>query len=296
VISPTLPTAPARAQELRRRGFAHVESLLPADLVVDVAERVRDVLAGHGWVERDGARSWTSTRRVRDGSPGWWEMYEDVQRLEALHRLAHHPDLVAAVEAVVGGRVLNHPRRVVRVVQPAFWVPPYQEFLPVQGTPDVITAVVPLHDDPSSLRLLREDGARHLRPVHELPATGGVTAQAPGLDDPAWAAPVVRPGDVTLVHGMTVQACVENTTDELRVAALFRLQRRTEPVCKASLKPHHYSRLPDWPSMTEGWSDRRWVRVPRVRRNARFVLPTAIDQWAASVDVPDSTLMPPRRR
>ncbi|SFO39652.1 MULTISPECIES: phytanoyl-CoA dioxygenase family protein [Actinomadura] len=296
-------TAPARAagaairERIRRDGFVVLKGLLPPGEVTGLRGLVAGVLADHGHL-KDGAPpdDLVPDANRRDGSPGWWHMYEDLQRLEAMHRLAHHPALTGPARATVGGRLLNHPRRYLSLVPPGFRIPPHQEYLQIQGTPDVLTAWIPLTrsgPDTCALRVLRESGPRRVRPLTTLPAPfGGAEAEAPPADDPAWwVGTDLVPGDVVLLHGLTVWGCDENRSPGLAGSLWARYQPARLPVCRASLHPHHYPRLPGWKALTRGWSSRRWVRTPWPRREAPFVLARTLEDWHREVPPPAAELV-----
>lgn len=277
--------------DLATDGFAVFRSLLPAGTVHQVRTEIADVYARHGWLA-PGAEpgELRPDGRRRDGAPGWWRFAEDIQRLESFHRLAHHPALRSLMATVVGGPVLTHSRRHLTIVNPEFWVPPHQEYTYVQGAVDFFTAVVPFTPfGDSRLRVLRERGPRRIRPLRVLP-TRGVEAVVDPAED-SWSELHLDVGDVVVVHSLTTRSFTENTSPLIRLAAQYRFQSRRLPVVKASLKPEHYPRLPDWKHITRGWRTRRWIVPPLFPRLTEYRMPAELQTWHEVLPPPVSAYL-----
>lgn len=278
-------------------GYVVVRGLLPPDEVTRVRAGVAGVYDSHGWLApgTDPGLLRPDGRR-RDGAPGWWRFAEDIQRLESFHRLAHHPALTGLADRLVGEKVLHHGRRHLTIVNPEFWVPPHQEWTYIQGAVDTYTAFVPLTpiggDGGATLRVLEESGPRALRPLHLLP-TRGVEAKV-GSGEGSWVDLALEPGDAVILHSLTTREVTENTTDSIRLAALYRFQARKAPVVKASIKPEHYPRLPDWPTITKGWSTRKWVQPPMLPKLVDYRMPPTVETWHEVLPAPESAVLPTR--
>lgn len=291
------PGAGARvvAEALRRSGYTVVRGLLPPHEIDRLRTLVADVFGRHGWLAPGSdPEDLRPDRRRRDGAPGWWRFAEELQATEAFHRLAHHPAAASLAEGVVGRKVLHHGRRHLTVVSPDFWVPAHQEWTHVQGTADFFTAVVPLTpmggQRGAALRVLEESGPRRVRPLRVL-ATRGVSVDV-APDDPRWIEWDLEPGDVAVFHSLTTREVTENRADSLALAALYRFQSLREPVVKASIKPEHYPRLPDWPQLVRGWSTSRWVQPPLFPRLVDYRMPATLETWHSDLPTPSSSFLP----
>ncbi|MFI6522285.1 phytanoyl-CoA dioxygenase family protein [Spirillospora sp. NPDC050679] len=286
-------TAASVRDRIGDTGYAVLRGLLPPEAVALVRRELAGVYRAQGWLApgRDPS-DLVPDRARRDGAPGWFRFAEDVQRLESFHRLAHHPALAGAMEEIVGGRVLNHPRRHLTAVNPGFWVPPHQEYTYVQGTVDFFTAFVPLTEfgpGTARLRVLRETGGRTVRPLRVLDSHGVQAETGPAEDD--WEDLPVAPGDVVVLHSLAVREITENLAGGIGLAALYRFQSRRLPVVKASLKPEHYPRLPDWDRITSGWSSRRWILPPLLPRMTPYRLPEELETWHEVLPPPRSSVV-----
>ncbi|WP_344577041.1 phytanoyl-CoA dioxygenase family protein [Nonomuraea roseoviolacea] len=288
-------------RRLREHGMLLFRGLLPERRLAELRARFTEVLRRHDWLADDSGGGAAGTEgeglrpaaNRRDGSPRWWRMYEDLQKVELMHRAAHAPQLVEVMRAVLGKPLLNHTRRQVSLVHPGFWVPPHQEHTYVQGTPDVLTAWVPFTPFPAgrgTLRVLRERAVPGVRPLTVLD-TGGVEARIEPDEGDWWRAPDLGPGDVVVMHALATRAVDENVTPYLRGAVEYRYQSAREPVCFASLRPHHYPRVPGWEEIAAGWSQRRWLRVPLRVRQVDFLLPDNQETWHELLPHPVSRLV-----
>ncbi|MET7463076.1 phytanoyl-CoA dioxygenase family protein [Nonomuraea sp. NPDC005501] len=287
----------ALRRRLREDGMLLFRGLLPEARLAELRARFTEVLRRHDWLatgeDTDGDGGLRPAANRRDGSPRWWRMYEDLQRVELMHELAHAPRLVEAMRAVLGKPLLNHTRRQVSLVHPGFWIPPHQEHTYVQGTPDVLTAWVPFTafpEDGGTLRVLRERSVPGVRPLTVLD-TGGVEAVVEPGEGDWWRAPALGPGDVVVMHALATRALDENVSPYLRGAVEYRYQSSREPVCFASLRPHHYPRVPGWEELAAGWSERRWLRVPLRVRQVDFLLPDRQESWHELLPRPVSRLV-----
>ncbi|WP_188189635.1 phytanoyl-CoA dioxygenase family protein [Nonomuraea sp. SYSU D8015] len=284
----------ALRRRLREDGMLLFRGLLPQSRLTELRARFTEVLRRHDWLDGDAsdAEPRPAANR-RDGSPRWWRMYEDLQRVELMHELSHAPQLVQVMKAILGKHLLNHTRRQVSLVHPGFWIPPHQEHTYVQGTPDVLTAWAPFTAFPAdggTLRVLRERSVPGVRPLTVLD-TGGVQAVVEPGDGEWWRAPDLGPGDVVVVHALATREVEENLSPYLRGAVEYRYQSAREPVCFASLRPHHYPRVPGWDELAAGWAQRRWLRVPLRVRQVDFLLPERQESWHELLPRPASRLL-----
>ncbi|MGW7478124.1 phytanoyl-CoA dioxygenase family protein [Nonomuraea muscovyensis] len=296
----------ALRRRLREQGMLLFRGLLPEARPAELRARFAAVLRRHDWLadatpdsaaatatDGDGGGGLRPAANRRDGSPRWWRMYEDLQSVELMHELAHAPQLVRLMTAILGKPLLNHTRRQVSLMHPGFWIPPHQEHTYVQGTPDVLTAWVPFTAFPAdggTLRVLRERAVPGVRPltVHD---SGGVEAVVEPGEGDWWRAPDLGPGDVVVMHALATRAVDENVSPFLRGAVEYRYQSSREPVCLASLRPHHYPRVPGWEVLAAGWNDRRWLRVPLRVRQVDFLLPERQESWHELLPRPVSRLV-----
>ncbi len=292
---PSDPPSTASAESLRTRlredNVLFFPRLLEPDLVLETGKQIRAALREIGWLPGEAAEPGSVAGR-QEGSEGWWSGYARVQSIESFHALGFHPALRRLQRSLVTAPFL-HPRKVASLLYPDFAVPPHQDYPSVQGTVDVMTLWVPLVSVPSiagTLRVLRQRDVRRMLPLRTLPDAGAEIAV--DLSAGEWAHYEYRAGDVVVLHSLTVHEITVNRSGELALAAEYRFQSNREPVCAASLEPHHYPRVPGFRQLTRGWQTRRWVRRPLLVRRSRFVMPQSIETWHEVLPLPSSNLVP----
>jgi Phytanoyl-CoA dioxygenase (PhyH) len=278
-------------EQLAGPGYAVLRGLLDADELRRLRARIVGVMHSQGWVLPEGD-ALPSAQAPREGGDGWWPGYAAIQSIEELHSLGHDKRLIQVVEEALGTHVLAHNRRIVGMALPGYGTPPHQDFVSVQGSADTVTAWVPLDDrdgESAAIRLLPAGDEPRLRPLEWVDGiSAGVRADP---DDRAWHQPSVQVGDVVIFHGLTVHELRPNRDDRYRVACEMRFQPLADPVCRASLMPHHFPRIPDWPALTSTWRSVSWIEVPDGVTLAAFLMPNRIERWHAELTVPRSRLL-----
>ncbi len=239
---------------MARYGYLYLPGLLPAGIVHDMHAAILNICIRHGWLDtqghpRDSARL--------EGSPEFFEVYDDVQRLEAFHAFAHRPEVLHVMELLVQEVVLVHPRNIARISFPHaehFTTPAHQDYVHIQATPETYTAWTPLSDCPQSLGGLAVLAGSHklgLLPVHKASGAGGLGIDTEGIDL-LWRTADYRAGDVLIFHSFAVHKALPNrTVDRVRLSTDYRYQGISKPIVSDGLEPH-YGRL-GWPEIYKGW-------------------------------------------
>jgi hypothetical protein len=283
--------AESRRDQLREHNVLHLPGLLRPELVQETGAQVRAALQEIGWLpEQAGGPGSVAGRQ--EGSEGWWSGYARIQSLESFHALAFDAALLSLQRSLVASPFL-HPRKIASLLYPNFAVPPHQDYPAIQGTVDVLTLWVPLVTLPATagtLRVLRQRERRRLLPLRPLPDAGAeIAADLPAGE---WESYPYRAGDVVVLHSLTVHEVTVNRSDDVAFAAEYRFQSSREPVCAASLEPHHYPRVPGFRELTRGWRSRRWVRRPLLVRRSPFLMPQSIETWHEVLPLSSSNLVP----
>lgn len=261
-------------------GYVFLPGLLPREEVGALRADILAVLARHRWLAdgSDVADAQPGTEWINEGDDAFFPMYGDLQSQYRFHALAHHERLTGAVARLLDADVLVHPRKISRVTfpdNPFGTTPPHQDYRFIQGTPDVITAWVPLGDlteGEGGLRVLAASQHGGLLPPVSYNAVGGIGVAA---DDhhPRWASTTFRMGDVLLFHSLTVHGAVPNHSRRLRISADYRYQAAREPVTEGTLRPHYFPSVPDWPELTGTWPSTDVIGTPPGTRVVPFESP-----------------------
>ncbi len=248
---------PAELRErMSRDGYLFISSLLPRQSLTAIHDAILDICRQKGWADAHGR---AIGRPRPEGDPEYWEVYDLVQRLESFHALAHRPEIIRVIEAIVQEPVLVHPRNIARISPPnaqRYTTPPHQDFVLIQATPETYTAWIPLRDCPVELGNLAVLSGSHtlgILPVHKADGPGGVGVDTDqfGLE---WHGGDFACGDTLIFHSMTVHKALPNLTpDQLRISADYRYQGVSQPIVHDGLDPH-YNRL-SWSMIYQGWQN-----------------------------------------
>lgn len=265
--TPLLDDGEALRARAATDGYLFFRGLLPADDVLRLRAKLFQVVEHHGWRQpgqalSDSTIDTAALNRVPDRDMSYGTgvsraAYEDVQKIQRMHRLPHHPQLLALYHTLFGRAVLVHPRHIVRMVSPhrvMVPTPPHQDFPLIQGTSHTWTCWMPVGDCPRTmggLTVLR--GSHRLGYVPIVPAAGAgnIAAQlCPHETD--WVDEDYLAGDVLTFPSFTVhkgRPC--RLKDQMRLSLDVRYQPIDEPVEPASLRPHCDL---DWEQIYAGWT------------------------------------------
>lgn len=262
----------ALRERAERDGYLFFKGLLPRQPLLDLRRDMLQVVDDYGWLDRqaefmDGVidkdaidRVPADDMRTDIGVSG--DAYRDVQKLEKLHALPHHPALVQMYRTLFNDDVLVHARHIVRMMTPHHALtatPPHQDYIHVQGTPVTWTAWFPLSDCPmtmGNLTVLRGSHRQGVIEVEDAKGAGGTAVQlCPGETD--WVSGDFELGDVLTFTSLTVhKALAPENRDRIRLSLDVRYQPMSEPVEQASLKPHADGI--EWEDIYRGWSSDRY--------------------------------------
>lgn len=241
----------ARAEE---HGYLFFRGLLPAEAVLDVRRRFLRILERHGWLDPNDPTSGRVNlaafeREERSkvefcGVGVTPEAYAEVQRVRQFHELAHHPRLLAMYAKLFDAEVLPHPRNIARLMiagSGSAPTPPHQDFIHIQGTPNVWTAWIPLADCPRELGGLSVLVGSHrdgLLSYKRAEGAGGLEAYLSELDR-VWASDDFEAGDVLTFNSHTVHRALPNRLrNQVRLSCDFRYQPLQDEIDESSLRVH----------------------------------------------------------
>jgi hypothetical protein len=277
-------------------GYLFFKGLIPTNDILDVRADLLGVVERHGWLQPEqdplggllnrAAFADIPESDMRTDIGVTRAMYDDVQKREAMHRLPHHPKLVALFERVFDRPVLVHARHIVRMVtsHPAMVPTPlHQDYPHVQGTSETWTAWFPLGDCPRTmggLTVLRASHRLGYLPVQAAQGAGQIAAQLCPTDPPDWAEIDYEAGDVLTFPSFTVHRALPAVVkDQIRLSMDVRYQSIDEVIEARSLKPHCTL---TWEEIYAGWQ----------REDLKYywrTLPLSFQEWD------DSFLQPTRR-
>ena len=247
---------------LDQDGYLYFSQVLDRERVMYLRQRMLLKLRDCGWVQPAPLKPGrVAIRPVREGDPGYFAAYDEVQKLEPLHELAHDEGLMAIMRDVLGDDAFPHPLKIARLIFPENYeisTPPHQDYPNNQGTPRLTATWIPVGDFGDDL-----GGLAILRGSHrwgELPLTthfgaGNRSAVLPAemLEQCRWVTTQYSAGDVLVFPSLTVHAALHNASGFfMRLSVDFRYQLEGEALTPGCLEPH-FQRL-TWEEIYEGWS------------------------------------------
>jgi ectoine hydroxylase-related dioxygenase (phytanoyl-CoA dioxygenase family) len=241
-----LMNGPALADRLERDGYLFLRGVLPRDEVMAVRRQLLERAAGAGWVRQDQpleASVADLARACKDPEPEYLEHFRPMWKLEALHRLKHHANVVGVFERIFGETVLVHPMFVLRNIFPQtesfdFTTGSHQDRIHIGGGVSY-ACWMPLGDCPKSKGGLIMAEGSHKQGVLDFelaPGAGGieVTEKFEGQ----WVGGDFAAGDVVIFTDTTVHKALPNKSRELRQSFDARYQRLSDPVATLSVEPY----------------------------------------------------------
>lgn len=265
--TPLLGDADVLRLRAEGEGYLFFRGLLPAEDVLQVRADALAVVERYGWLKAGqgmhgslvnaDALSQVPESDMRLDVGVSHAAYDDVQKLESIHRLPHHPHLLALYRTLFGGAVLAHPRHIARLVTPhpaMVPTPQHQDFPLVQGTPQTWTCWLPLGDCPRTLgglTVLRASHRAGCLPIQPTAGAGNLAALlCPGEDQ--WVEGDYAAGDVLTFPSLTVHKALPcRQKEQMRLSLDVRYQPADEVVESRSLLPH--CALP-WEEIYADWT------------------------------------------
>lgn len=264
-----LNDGPALRERAARDGYLFFRGLLPPEALLPVRADLLGVVRKHGWLKDENddltgaldvaALSAVPESELRTDIGVSTAAYDDVQRLESVHRLPHHPNLLRLYETLFGGPVLVHARHIVRMISPhpaVFPTPPHQDYPLIQGTEGFWTCWFPVGECPrtlGSLQVLRGSHKLGYLPVKRAQGAGLIAAQTCPNEESAddWIEGDFALGDVLTFPCFTIHKALPcRFADRIRLSFDVRYQPLHEPVEEKSLLPHCGL---TWERIYEGW-------------------------------------------
>ncbi len=246
-------------------GYLYFPGLLDVSALQVVRTAIGDVLQKGGWIKpgTDPLDAAACPPGLSENDDAYWAVYNEIQKLEAFHALAHHPALLDVMRHLIDEPILIHPLCICRIIFPGnmyvtgepYTTPAHQDYPNSQGTTRFHAAWVPLGPCPAEL-----GGLAVLRGSHRFGVLPMKPAFGPGqrvaiigadMAKLAWHGGAYGAGDVLVFHSLTVHSATDNRTQRLRVSVDYRYQAASDEICEISMTPHggHVT----WEQVYSGW-------------------------------------------
>lgn len=259
-------------EEFRQQGYLFLRSFFPSSLIKQVRDRIISILHLEGWgkLEKKKFVAVEPVRRIN--SPPFHQCISRLMKEELLHDLSEHPPLRWFLSALLGEPVFSHPRKMVRITYPYHLnpkdrVPPHQDLFYVKGERDTFTAWIPLGDYPPKQGGLLVAPGTHKYGLFPTQANDegrfGCNAIEQHLTEFEWCKAHYRPGDLLVMHSLTIHQSGINESDQFRLSLDCRFSSALRSINEDQLLPPYHPHVPDWEMLSEGWNKRdRFAAAP----------------------------------
>ena len=247
-----------------RDGYLFLRDFVDKEPILETRRDITKVLKGVGWIDEgsDPVEALTSHPAVLTGTPEFIPVYNSIQCLETFHSLAHADAILGLLADLLGPDVMLQPSNIARVIFPSkieHTTPAHQDFVHIQGTPDVWTAWLPLGDCPESvggLSVLTGSHKAGVLPVSKSLGAGGLRSHFEKIGG-EWVSNPFNVGDVLFFHSQTVHRGLPNRSgNRIRLSVDYRYQRSSDPIMDKVLSPHQ-ERL-SWEEIYQGWKSDKY--------------------------------------
>lgn len=242
------------AEELRRRldedGYLFFRRLQDPGQLRALRREMLTAMQKGGWLiagtdPMDGIANIDA--RCTEGDVEYGEVYHEVYKLEAFHRVAHRPEVLDMVERILGKPAMPHPQKIARLWFPKYTehtTPAHQDFVHFQGNFQTLTAWAPVGDCPRELGGLAMLAGSHKRGrvlAHHFSLGAGALDVEMGARERKreWHSTDYEVGDTLIFPALTIHKALPNLTeDQLRVSLDNRYQAIGDPIAEHMLLPH----------------------------------------------------------
>ena len=245
-------------------GYLFFRDLVSNDSILRLRRDVTRILYDVGWLN-DGTDPMDAISTVEaklSGTPEFTPIYDTIQRLESFHTMAHNPELLAVAERLFGEPAMPQPSTIARVMFPGrldVTTPPHQDFVLVQGTPEVWTCWIPLGALPHAmggLAVLRGSHLRGVLPFFEAKGAGGLSID-PSFLDGEWFSNPFQLGDALFFHSKTAHQGLPNVSgNRIRLSVDYRYPKNTDLIMEMNLGVHQ-GRL-TWKEVYQTWESKQF--------------------------------------
>ncbi len=260
-----------------RDGYVYVPGLLNTRILLNLRRQIVDICDRCKWLKPGSnpmdAISWTVPKV--EGEEEYFEVYDQVQRLQDFHALSHQPEIINVMRPLLGDTAFPHPLSIARLVFPdnEDWsTPPHQDFVNNQGTTNLYAAWIPLSDCAISMGSLAVLGGSHKLGLLPLEYSLGDGHRQTSLSDECntldWVSGDFNLGDVLIFHSLTVHRALANQSSRMRISVDYRYQAEDQDMTENCLRSH--CERQDWSTIYQGW-DREDLKYYWKDKRVNFV-------------------------
>ena len=264
--NPLLDSPERLQQRLQQDGYLYLQNIVDRQAIMALRDDILQVFSELGWLVPGSPREQAITDTVAavEGEDAFFAVYDEVQKLESLHSLAHNPQIMAVLQSVIGSSVFPHPLGIARLGFPRneeCTTPPHQDYPNNQGTTELYACWIPLGDCPrqlGGLSILESSQSLGLLPLEFSLGAGARQAVLPEqAQQMRWLTTDYTGGDILIFGSLAVHSSLPNLSgDRFRLSVDFRYQEEGQALTPTVLEPH-FGRL-SWEQVYADWQSDRW--------------------------------------
>ncbi len=245
-------------------GYLFIRSFFSKNQIMQIRERIIAVLEMEGWGQWESDLFVAVEPAHRINSEKFYQCINRLMQEEILHEISEHPLLISFLSQLLGEPVYSHPRKMVRITYPYLMnpkdrVPPHQDVVYVKGERDTFTAWMPLGDYPPDQGGLEVSPQSHRNGLFPMAANSegrfGCTAIEEQLTDFVWLGAHYRPGDLLIMHSLTLHRSGINESRQFRLSLDCRLSSALRSINEEQLLPPYYPHVSEWEALSKTWKN-----------------------------------------
>ncbi len=252
---------------LKDKGYLLFRNAIPQTPLLKLRKDIINILATAGWIKQGEELMNAIAHRIPlaegEADEGFFEVYDEVMKLESFYGLGQDSALTAVMKEVLGESAFPHPLSVARLTFPKnneTTTPPHQDYPNNQGTKNLTATWIPLSDCPQSLGGVSILEGSHkfdeiLSLEYSLGAGKRTVIMPEKYKELNWVATDFKLGDFLVFPSLTVHKALDNLSAQtMRLSVDFRFQQEGEALTENVLKPH-FQRF-DWEEVYANWESK----------------------------------------
>lgn len=262
-------------QEARERliehGYLFLKSFFPKEMIENVRNIIHDTLIQKKWARKNQNTILPIEPVNRINSSAFFECIAALMEKEDIHQPAYHPSLHPFLKSLLNVEVYPHPRKMIRLtypytINPKDCIPPHQDLLYVRGEKDTLTIWIPLGNYPPENGGLEVAHGSHRKGIYNVQANdegrfGCTLADCSDLDFD-WRVAHYEPGDILIMHSLTLHRSGKNLSDTFRLSLDCRFSSKSGSINREQLLPPYYPNIPGWDTLSKHWKNPKIFNPP----------------------------------
>lgn len=257
--------------EFKREGYLFIPSFFPSAHILPLRDAVVDVLNQQKWGVFENKKFLAIEPVNRINSPSFYQCIAELMKLEQLHEISAYPLLCDFFSSLLDEPIYPHPRKMIRLtypyeMNPKDLIPPHQDIFYVKGERDTLTAWIPLGDYPPEQGGLQVAPRSHVNGLFPTKSNEegrfGCNSIEENLKDFIWYKAHYRPGDLLVMHSLTLHRSGINQTKEFRISLDCRYSSALRTINEEQLLPPYHPHVPDWDHLSTQWQNPARFSVP----------------------------------